>query len=235
MHFKAVVFILPLMPSHVQTHNLTDSLSENFLCLSTNMITNVSLLPVTCPVEFMWPKTTQRFMVHAKLMGHQHLPSICPIIATMDISSTVTGKFYFFPFLLSTSWNFSHFCDEFAPITTGNIPSVDILWFYEVTKLEDSSSVIFFFFLDYRHILFSCEKELLKVVRYPRAVLQLKPKSLKGDSQYLRNLILGLTEVVKYFLGSNFTFWSSAMLVILHSEEGRDYLSAVISNTDNAI
>lgn len=134
------------MPSHVRTHNLTDSLLENFLCLSINMITNVSLLPVTCPVEFMWPKTTQRFMVHAKLMGHQHLQSICPIIATMDISSTVTGKLYFFPFLLSTSWNFSHFCDEFAPITTGNIPSVDILWFYEVTKLEDSSSVTFFFF-----------------------------------------------------------------------------------------
>lgn len=73
------------------------------------------------------------------------------------------------------------------------------------------------------------------MIRCPKAVLQFKPQSSKEDSPYLGNLILGFIEVVTYFRGSNFTFSSLAMAVILHSEEGRDYLSAVISNTDNAI
>lgn len=69
------------------------------------------------------------------------------------------------------------------------------------------SSFFFFFFLfNYCHILHYSKKMLLIVVRCPEAILQFKPKSLKEDPQYSRNLILGFIEVVTYFWGSNFTF-----------------------------
>lgn len=62
IHFRAAVLPLSLMHSHSITYNLTNSLSENFLCLSLNMITTVSLVTVIFLVEFMWPQTPQRFV-----------------------------------------------------------------------------------------------------------------------------------------------------------------------------
>lgn len=62
IHFGAAVLSLSLLHSHSITYNLTNSLSENFLCLSLNMITNVSLVTVIFLVEFMWLQTPERFM-----------------------------------------------------------------------------------------------------------------------------------------------------------------------------
>lgn len=52
-HFRAAAFPSSLMHHQGITYNLTNSLSDNFLCLSSNTITNVSLLTVIFLVEFM--------------------------------------------------------------------------------------------------------------------------------------------------------------------------------------
>lgn len=117
-HFRAAAFASSLMHCHSVTYNLANSLSDNFLCLSLNMIINVSLLTVIFLVEFIWLKTLQRAFVI--LTPGVHL-AYNGCNGQSFLPFAVTKTFYFCTHFLSASLNLSFSQDECLPTITTNI------------------------------------------------------------------------------------------------------------------